>query len=40
MKCSNKQIKCILRIQEFVELANILSKMYIEFDNKELSIVI
>lgn len=38
MKYSNKQIKCILRIQEFVELANILSKMYIEFDNKELSI--
>ena len=38
MKCSNKQIKCILRIQEFVELANMLSKMYIEFDNKELSI--
>lgn len=38
MKYSNKQIKCILRIQEFLEIANMLSEMYIEFDEKELSI--
>ena len=39
MRYSNKQIKCILRIQEFLEMSNMLSKMYIEFDDKELSIV-
>lgn len=38
MKYSNKQIKCILRIQEFVETANMLSRMYNEFDDKELSV--
>lgn len=38
MKYSNKQIKCVLRIQEFVEMSNTLSKIYREFDDKELSI--
>ncbi len=38
MTYSNKQIKRILRIQDFVELSNTLSKIYVEFDDKELSI--
>lgn len=38
MEYSNKQIKCVLRIQEFVEMSNTLSKIYGEFDDKELSI--
>lgn len=38
MKYSNKQIKSVLRIQEFVEMSNTLSKIYREFDDKELSI--
>lgn len=35
MKYSNKQIKRILRIKEFVEIADTLSRVYNDFDNKE-----
>lgn len=37
MKYSNKQIKRIVAIQEFVEISNTLSKLYIKSDNEELS---
>ena len=39
MKYSNKQIKSLLRIQEFVEMSNTLSRIYKEFDDKDLSII-
>lgn len=39
MNYTIKQIKCILRIQEFIEMCNTLSKVYNDFDDRELSIV-
>lgn len=38
MKYTNKDINRILRIREFVETSNTLSKVYLDFDNKEYSI--
>lgn len=38
MEYSNKQIKQILRIQEFIGLSNTLAEIYIEYDDKELSL--
>lgn len=39
MEFTNNQIKCILRIKEFVETSNTLSKLYKEFDDKELTLL-
>ena len=38
MKYTNKEINRILRIRDFVELSNTLSKVYLDFDNKEYNI--
>ncbi len=38
MKYTNKDINRILRIREFVETSSTLSKVYLNFDNKEYSI--
>lgn len=38
MKYTNKDINRILRIREFVETSNTLSKVYLDFDNKQYSI--
>lgn len=38
MKYTIKDINRILRIREFVEISNTLSKVYLDFDNKEYSI--
>lgn len=35
MKFTDKQIKRILNVQEFISITNILSKIYIDFENKE-----
>lgn len=35
MKYSDKQIKRLLNVQEFVAMANTLSKVYVNFENKE-----
>ena len=37
MTYTNKQINRILHIQDFLGTANILSKIYREYDNKELN---
>lgn len=37
MNYTNKQINRILHIQDFLGTANILSKIYREYDNKELN---
>ena len=39
MEFTNNQIKCILRIKELLETSNVLSKLYKEYDDKELSML-
>ena len=39
MKYTNKDINRILRIREFVETSNTLSKVYLDFDNKEYTLL-
>lgn len=38
MKYTNKEIDRILRIRDFVEISNTLSKVYLDFENNEYSI--
>ena len=35
MEYTNKQINKILNVQEFVAMSNTLSKVYLDFENKE-----